>query len=184
MVRRHLSLLACILVAGCSFHSAPADNAEFRQATTLKEFTGRFTNRGEVDGGRTAAIYLSALIWPQESTLAHGSITTVEVRAESEDILLVRALREDAVARESRFILGKDFQLREGRIHLRSDWALLNEGAGDPLVGPRYSRTELGLDLRGDAKYRAKGAAAGLIFLLFPVALSLSEEVRFVRVEE
>jgi hypothetical protein len=183
MGRRHLFLLVGVLIAGCSFHSAPADNVEFRGVVALQEFEGRFTNLGEVEGEGAAPVYLSAQIWPKEPAMAHDTITAVEVWAENEDTLLVRALRQDAVARESRFVLGKDFQLREGRIQLNSDWALLNEGAGDPLVGPRYSRAELGLDTRGNAKYRSQGAAAGLIFMMLPVALSLSEEVRFVRME-
>ena len=54
----------------------------------------------------------------------------------------------------------------------------LNYGSGDPLVGPRYESYEIGLDAKGDGKYRSQGVGAGLSFLFFPVVISETQEVR------
>ncbi|HXV22233.1 MAG TPA: hypothetical protein VD811_14705 [Desulfuromonadales bacterium] len=175
-------LVFCILVSGCIFHSAPPDNVGFLSVESLRELEGVFRNLGESDAERQP-VYLSSLIW-KSSDIAHSAITAVEVRVPDAESLIVRALRDDKIEKEDIFVRERDFRIRHGRIQLNRQWALLNYGSGDPLVGPRYESYEIGLDAKGDGKYRSHGAGAGLIFLFFPVAISDTQEVRFIRLEQ
>jgi hypothetical protein len=174
-------LLFCLILKGCIFRSAPPDNVGFQSVESLKAFEGVFRNLGESDG-KGQQVYLSYLIW-KSPDIPHSAITAVEVRVADADSLVVRAFRDDKIEKEDTFVKERDFRIRNGRIQLNRQWALLNYGGGDPLVGPRYESYEIGLDAKGDGKYRAHGSAAGLIFLLFPVAISDTEEVRFIRLE-
>lgn len=174
-------LLFCLILNGCIFRSAPPDNVGFQSVESLKAFEGVFRNFGESDG-KGQQVYLSYLIW-ESPGIPHSAITAVEVRVADADSLVVRAFRDDKIEKEDTFVKERDFRIRNGRIQLNRQWALLTEGGDDPLVGPRYESNEIGLDAKGDGKYRSHIAAAGLVFLLLPVAISDAKEVRFVRLE-
>jgi hypothetical protein len=174
-------LLFCLLLSACIFHSAPPDNVEFQPVESLKDFEGVFRNLGERGPGEKP-VYLSYLIWNSRE-IPHHTITTIEVRVPDADSLIVRALRNGQVEKEDTFIRERDFKIRNGRIQLGRQWALLNYGGDDPTVGPRYEIYEMGLDAKGDGKYRSRASFAGLIFMLFPAAISSSDEVRFIKLE-
>lgn len=172
-------LVFCLQVSGCSYHSAPPDNVAFLPVENLLEFAGIYRNLGE-GGPQGKPVYLSSLIWNSRD-LDHSTFTAVEVQVADANTLVVRALSEDKIAREETFVREKDFRIEQGRIQLLWRWALFNYGGDDVLVGPRYELSELGLDVNRDVKYSSRAAGAGLIFLLFPVAISDTQEVRFLR---
>ena len=174
-------LVLYILVSGCSYHSAPPDNVDFLPVESLREFEGVFRNLGERDSDRQP-VYLSSLIW-KSGDITHSVVTAVEVTVLDADTLVVKALRDGSIEKEETFVRGRDFRIHHGRIQLTKRWALLNYGAGDVLVGPRYESSELGLDAKRDGKFSSRGAGAGLIFLLFPFAFHGTEEVRFSRLD-
>lgn len=173
--------LFCLLLCGCIFRSAPPNNVEFQPVANLKEFEGVFRNLGE-SGPEEQPVYLSHLIWGAQD-IPHSAITAVEVRAPDADTLVVRAFRNDQIEKIETFIRERDFKIRDGRIQLNRRWALLNYGGDDPTVGPRYEIYEIGLDAKGAGKYRSRASFAGLIFMIFPAAISSTEEVRFIRLE-
>lgn len=172
-------LVFCLHVSGCSYHSAPPDNVDFLPVENLIEFEGVYLNLGE-GGSQGKPVYLSSLIWNSRD-LDHSTFTAVEVQVADTDTLAVRALRDDQIVKEETFVREKDFRIHQGKIQLHRRWALFNYGGDDVLVGPRYEIYELGLDENRDVKYRSRSAGAGLIFLLFPVAISDTHEVRFLR---
>lgn len=184
VIRREICLwllLFCLLLNGCIFRSAPPENVGFQPVENLKEFEGIFQNLGERNP-KDQPVYLSYLIWKSRD-VPHSAITTIEVKVPDADTLIVRAFRDDQIEKEDTLIRERDFKIRDGRILLNRQWALLNYGADDPTVGPRYEIYEIGLDAKGDGKYRSHAAFAGLVFLLIPVAFSDTDEVRFVRLE-
>ncbi|MDZ4185858.1 MAG: hypothetical protein U1D97_12895 [Desulfuromonadales bacterium] len=174
-------LVLCILVSGCSYHSAPPDNVDFLSVESLSELEGVYRNLGERDSD-SQPVYLSSLIW-KSTDIAHSAVTAVEVTVRDADTLVVKALPDGSIEKEETFVRGRDFRIQQGRIQLIKRWALLNYGADDVLVGPRYEISELGLDAKRDGKFSSRGAGAGLIFLLFPFAFHGSEEVRFIRLD-
>lgn len=178
-MRRLGFVLLGLVLSGCILRSAPVDNAAFRSVDSLKELEGVYQNLGE---GASAGhpVYLSSLIWPSQG-IPHHSITTVSVNAHDEETLIVRAFRDEHIEREDTFVRARDFRFRDGRILLSRRWAPLNYGGDDPTVGPRYEIYELGLDTEGSGKYRSHASFAGLVLMIFPAAISATEEVRFLR---
>jgi hypothetical protein len=175
---------ALTLLSACSFSQAPAGNVDFARLTRLDDFNGRFLNHGEGAPG-TNPVPLSSIIWPAgDSHLNHAEIVSIEVQAIGETALQVRAIGAHGPLREQVFVAGRDFNLVDGRIRIHRAFNLLSGGAGDPLVGPRYEELEIGLDEAGHGKYKSSFTGAGLVFLMVPVAVSGTDEVRFPRIAE
>lgn len=109
----------------------------------------------------------------------------IEVRAIDERTLVVKALAKNAVIREDSFVEGKDFSLSSGRIKLKRQVHLsLAYPSGNPFIGPAYEEEELGLDEKGQGKYRQKAGFAGTAFLIIPVVGSGTDDTRFVKISE
>lgn len=174
------------LAAGCVFSSAPPDDTDFAAVGDLHQLDGRYRNRGEGAPG-AAPVFLSAILLPAAPSLDHAGIEVVELRATDATTLAVRAVgAADALVAERRLVAGRDFALTDGRLRLRHRAALLGyspsaETPDDPLVGPRSETVELGLDLRGQGKYRRRFTGAGLVYLIVPVFLRDVTDVRFAR---
>jgi hypothetical protein len=184
-IRSAVLVLLCICgVQGC-FVSKPPKNVGFGRATTLHDLEGNYVNQGEVKEGDPTA-FLSAIIWPNDPDLAHGNIETVEVRAEGDTLLTVRAIGSHGdVTRTSAFRRGKQFDLREGRILLkRKSSGVVPHRDGDVMLGVVSETVELGIDARGDAKYKTTSVAAGLVYLVIPIAGGDTREVRFRKLHE
>ena len=176
-------LLTALAAAGCTFSSAPPRNIAFATVTDLHQLQGRYRNRG-LGGAEEMPMFLSGLIWPADSALDHTSIDAIDVDAPSASTLTVRAIdAQSTVVKESTFVEGRDFELEAGRLRIKRRGALLGEAPDDPLVGPRMEEVELGIDLRGHGKYRSTFTAAGLVYLLVPVAVHGAQEVRFERID-
>ena len=167
------------LVTGCI--QARGDRTEFGTIKSLNDLQGKYQNRAEGGPVGSSPIFLSMLLWPKEAP-SHAEIETIEVNALDADSLVVRALSNRGVEKESIFSEGEQFSIVKGRIRLRWDFWIAGT-RGEPFLGPTYERAELGIDRRGQGKYRKDGAAAGLIFMLIPVVMADSEDYRFPRIE-
>lgn len=80
------------------------------------------------------------------------------------------------------FVEGKDFEFTEGRIKLptKRKWTGSSPGSVGP--GGYIESLELGIDRSGQGMARESVTAAALVFLIFPLAVSGAEEVRFQKI--
>ncbi|TAM45794.1 MAG: hypothetical protein EPN55_07235 [Gammaproteobacteria bacterium] len=171
-----------LIISGC-ISSGPDNNAGFGHIEKIEDIEGIYKNSGE---GRTSShtIYLSRIIWPKEKGLEHKDIETIHVRKIDNHTLVVKAVVNTVVKKESTFVEGKDFEIGNGRIRLNLGGGIAGLKAGEPLVGPYYESAELGLDSRGHGKYRKSFATAGLVYLFLPIAIGGNEDVRFIRLND
>ncbi len=180
-MRTLLAMIMLTLVAGCIF--GRSDYADFDAARRLTDFEGTYQNRGQPSRFHATRVqFLSAILWPKDN-VEHAQVETIEVRAINADSLVVRALSERGVEKESTFVEGKDFTLVDGQIRLKDEVRVAGTRAGDPFVGPIYEHVALGIDRQGQGKYRQDGAGAGLVFMLLPFVYTDREDIRFLRIE-
>ncbi len=172
-------LVISTLLIGCVTSNRPTDSVGFGSITSLHQLEGIYRNQGETgesgEGGTGYIYYLSVILWPDEK-LDHTVVKTIEVRAVDEKQLVVKAYAGTKLIREEIYVEGKDFSIDSGRIVVKRKLGLATQGA----AGPVYERAELGLDLRGHGKYKRTSTFAGIV-LLIPLAMSETDEVRFVR---
>ena len=171
-----------LLLDGC-ITTGPPDNVDLGEIKTIRDVEGNYQNRGEGEPG-TRPIYLSAQIWPNIVKMDHAAVETIEVKVVNDNTLVVKALRKDGVEKEDTFIEGKNFELHSGRIRLQQGVGFMGLKSGEPVVGPNFGRVELGLDKKGHGKLRTQGGFVGLVYMVIPLAIGISEEVRFVRIDK
>ena len=179
------AMLALIAVAltGCSA-SKPAHNVGFGAARSLRELDGTYRNLGETDPRHTRNEYLSGIIWPGLGEAEHPAIRTIVVTALGDTALSVVARDSSGVAREQTFIRGKDFEFNDGRLRLKTVWKnSLKEPEAGGLFFVRTTQ-ELGVDKKGQGKFKKRDVVAGAAYLVVPIAYTESDEVRFIRIEE
>ncbi len=180
MIKKFLIILSVLMVVAC-VSSAPISNAEFDTIKSLSDLQGLYRNKGDT-GESIPAIYLSRVIWPDDKELNHESIYAVEVLKSGSTQLFVKALSSQAVEKEDRFLLGKDFSLEDGRITIKREGGVAGFKSGEPMLGLYYGSVTLGLDKKGHGKYRSSGSAIGMVFLIVPMAISGQNDVRFERI--
>lgn len=174
-------LSALLLLGACvSTTSAPGDNRPFAAIGSLQEISGVYKNKGEGDE-RYRPLYLSALLWPGDETLHHADIETIVVSETAAGVLEVSARTAQQTVKSGRYVEGKDFRIEDGRLLLGTQTGMAGLKTGEPLLGAYRHEVELGLDTTGQGKARQHGWAAGLAFLLIPIAADSTEEVRFLR---
>jgi hypothetical protein len=173
-------LVISTLLIGCVTSNRPTGSADFGSITSLNQLEGIYRNQGETgeggEGGTRYIYYLSAILWPNEK-LDHAVIEIMEVRAVDEKRLVVKAYTGTKLMREEIYMEGKDFTIDSGRIVVKRKLGLATQNA----AGPVYESAELGLDLKGHGKYKRTTAFAGIV-LLIPLAMSETDEVRFIRI--
>lgn len=177
-----LAVMLFMFLNGCAFHSEPKDNQEFYQISQISELAGVYKNKGDPSG------YLSEIIFGYTNLntspeVSHADIEFIEVLSTTNS-LHVKAIKNGCTIYEKPYILGRDFNISGGKITLSKDAFLLSRGAGDVLAGPSYEKITLGLDTGGHGKYRKSDYAAGLVFLLLPIAFSATDDSRFERVND
>jgi len=175
-----LSIMSILL--GCATSSTPPNNSDFAPITTLKDLEGVYSNAGTRDASVRYPIFLSSIIWPKVKGINHDKITTIEVRATDSHTLSVKAIRQDGIEREDTFVEGTDFILNSGRIRLKFHNGIAGFKGDEPMIGVYNEEVEVGVDLKGDGKYRSKGNAVGLVYSFLPIALSSREDVRFIKI--
>lgn len=178
-MRELLFIFFATLIAGC-ISVAPVNNTDFGRISKIEQLEGVYKNTGEGPQSRL----LSWIIWPDEKDLQHALVDTVEVRKVGEKTLLVRAVGEGLVKKESTFIEGNDFELKKGRIELKRHIGLSGFQKGDVMVGLAYESWEVGLDSEDQGKFRRRIRLVGLVFSILPMAMVGDEDVRFVKIKD
>jgi hypothetical protein len=180
-----LVFVMTLAVAGCAFHSAPGENHDFARLDGTAALDGVYLNAGDPEA------YLSKLLWGEKRVEALGSgrlIPHEEIALMAvtsfDGSIRVSAVAGGCVVHEREYVEGQDFRLSDGRILLHKETALLYRGPGDMLLGPSWLEEEIGLDLRGDGKYRRRSWGGGLLMLFIPVAGSDTSDIRFERVAD
>ena len=179
---KHALVLILLLLGGCVFHSAPKNNQDFYHVTQLAEFEGVYKNKGDPKG------FLSLIIWGDTGpnfnpVVPHQDVEFIEVLS-TENSLTAKAIQNGCAIYEKSYVIGRDFEINDGKIAIHRDLSLLTRGSGDVLVGPSYEKITLGLDAGKNGKSRDSAYAAGMVFLLFPVAVSDTSDIRFERVAD
>ena len=183
MNRYSVVLLSVLALSACA-SAPPPNHPPFRAITTLAQLEGLYENKG--DGGTVQAptLYLSSILWPDDDSLDHQQIERIAVDRQSESTLQIRALRGDEIVRRKELIEGQDFKIQDGVIVLSSERGIAGFRTGEPLLGFYGGSSKFGLDVEGHGKYHSSGTAAGLAFLVFPVAATYARDVRFRRVPQ
>jgi hypothetical protein len=169
-------VLIILLITGCAFHSEPEGNLEFHQISQLAELAGTYKNKGNPSG------YLSWILW-KEVISGHEDIEFIEVVPKNNS-LIVRAIRKGCSIYDRTYILGRDFKISYGKIIIHREAHLLTRGFDDVLLGPSYQDITLGLDAGRNGKSRSSRYAAGLVFMMFPIAFSDTSDIRYERISD
>ena len=171
------------ILSGCVSYTPP-NNVDFASVKDISEFNGVYRNRGrskrepqEEDKLNIRVVYLSSLFWHTLDKKENASIQSIEIENLNNQALVVKAIGKNGVEKEGFFVKGRDFELSSGKIHLAQ-----NLGIPYPIVGLGYKSFYLGLDLRRDGKYKESTTVAGLVFLVLPIAITGTEEIRFERI--
>ena len=180
---KHLAFLIAAIYSlwGCS-STAPHENQPFKEIADISELAGVYENKGDGGGGQRS-IFLSKILWPKDGQLEHEEVKLIKVEKVSDQALLVQGIGQELVRKKSMFVLGRDFELTAGSIRLHSEAGIAGLKSGEPMVGLYAGGSKIGLDAQGHGKFQSSGTAAGLVFLVVPMAVSGSQEVRFRRVE-
>ena len=180
-----LILIILLYISGCSSYSGPKEPIDISNTTELHDLSGIYINSGEPSG------YLSQFIWGNTpinanhygTFLKHYKIKYIQVTPQN-NFVTVKAIVNGCIAHERKYVQGTDFEIIDGKIVLDTDAALISRGPGDPLVGPSFQQVTLALDAKSNGVYRNEGVAAGLVFLLVPVAISDVTEIRFSKLND
>ena len=173
-------ILPLLLLCSC-ISTAPRENAPFASIQQLDELSGIYKNKG-VTGEDLPAVYLSKIIWPSDNNLRHDEIEMIEVTHPATETIEVRAFSRNVAVKSSRFVENIDFKIKNGRLVLEDEAGIAGFKTGEPLVGPYHGSRELGIDSRGQGKYRSSFSVAGLVYLVVPIAMGGTDDVRFERI--
>jgi hypothetical protein len=187
MTKVIIGILAMITLTGCVFvqDSAPKENLEFSQKADLQQFKGVYRNAGDPKGNLSQLIWKRAYIVDNSGRkIPHNEIELIEVLS-SGNALTVNAIKGECVIYRQDYVVGSDFTLTDGRIVLKQSFhPLSREGEGgargDVTTGPSYEKVELGLDAKGDGKYRSQAYFAGIVVII-PMAAWETADIRFVK---
>jgi hypothetical protein len=181
-----LIVIFSLFLEGCVFHSGPEDNKDFIYISQPAELTGIYINKGDPGG------YLSNVIWGDWSGNARTNggpvaqdqdIEFIEVSS-SENSLIVKTIQNGCANYEQTYVIGRDFEISNGKIVIQTVFSPLTRGAGDPLIGPVYAKRTLGLDVGKQGKVRGSTYAAGLVYMFLPVAISDTQDTKFNRITD
>lgn len=181
-MKKLLSFCFVILLVAC-VGTKPEHNANFGTIENISDLQGVYQNLGD-GGSRIYPKYLSAIIWPKVEKLNHKAITSIEVKVTGPKTLLVTARTKEGIEKEEAFIEGKDFTITSGKISLKQKIRVAGFKDGEVIVGPYYESEALGLDSKGEGKYKQQEAVAGLVFAFLPFVMGNNDEVRFVRIDK
>jgi hypothetical protein len=175
------SIFYVVLMTSCVMFTSPPDNKGFYEITSLYDLEGKYSNEGEASNLHGGNPYLSQFIWNSDITLNHDQIDTIEVKALNVKTILVNAYIKNDIRKSATFVEGTDFELNNGKLTLTREAGVYQEGS--IIVGPYYENIEIGIDKRGDGKYRQKYLVAGLAYLVLPVAVGGRDDFRFKRLD-
>ena len=175
-------IISVVLFSGCVMFTAPPDNKGFYDIASLYDLEGKYSNEGEASSVHGGKPHLSRFIWGSDRSLDHERISTIEVKALNAKTLFVKAYIQNDICKSATFVEGVDFKFNNGKITLLREAGIYKEGG--VIVGPYYENIEIGIDKRGDGKYRQKYSVAGLAYLVLPVAAGGRDDFRFKRLDK
>jgi hypothetical protein len=161
--------------------TGPNDNINFDSNQDINKLAGIYSNKGE-GSDLTGVPYLSEIIWNNNEQIDHDQISTIEVKVIDSQKVLVNAYKGNIIFKTETFIKGKDFELKDGKLRITREAGMYKNGS--IIVGPYYENIELGIDKRGDGKYRQSYTVGGLAFLVIPVAAGGRDDFRYKRLVE
>jgi hypothetical protein len=176
-----IAFMMLIILCSCAFHIEPSDNQEFHQISQLSELAGVYKNNGNPSG------YLSQIIWNDIKSIIdgidHEQIEFIEVTPK-DNSLIVGAISGGCTIYKRTYILGRDFNITDGKITMHKNTFLYTRGGDDPLLGPSYEKTTLGLDVKNQGKSRDYEYGVGLLLMAVPVSVSQTRDIRYERVSD
>ena len=98
---RNTSVLIIIAYLNACVSTAPLDNTPFISASNINQFEGVYLNRGDAGPNESAVHYLSRIIWPNDYSIVHVSIETIEFKRLSKHELSVKGLRGDVIVKSA-----------------------------------------------------------------------------------
>ena len=177
-----LLLSACVISDG---GFAPVGNTDFVAIKKMSELDGIYNGISDASIGHSdGKIWegLGKFLWPNDRTL-HINIARVEIRAQEDNKLLVKAFDYDGKERKQQiFVVGQDFEFSEGRIKFRRG-NLVMQDHEDPLLGPDVKMFEIGIDQERNGKVKIVYTGAG-VFAFIPIAIHQTTELRFKRISD
>ncbi|AYQ56694.1 hypothetical protein MS2017_0979 [Bathymodiolus thermophilus thioautotrophic gill symbiont] len=172
---KFIAIIFIVSIAGC--FTAPINNKDFQKIRKIENLNGTYLNKG--DAGDERDIYLSQIIWDNDKLLNHKLIGEIVIKALNSNELQVKAVQNQSTVKKQIFIKGKDFNIDSGKINLQSKISIIN----DIVIGVQYYNITLGIDTLGDGKYVYSGGGMGLALLVIPIAVYVTEHVRFVKIK-
>ena len=173
-------LILVLGLAGCVETSVTRD--DFAPLPSLAPLAGVYRNRGEVPGTAPTPMLLSRLLWPEEANLPHEQVETIPVEVLGARTLRVTAQGQGGVRKVGEYASGRDFRWDNGRLWLHPRLGLAGLRSGEPMVGTTAEGVSLGLDLDGQGKARQTASATGVAFLVVPLHVGATTDVRFAKV--
>ena len=172
-------LLLALGLAGCVETSATRE--DFAPLPSLAPLAGVYGNRGEAPAPRPAPVLLSRLLWPEDAHLPHELVETIAVEVLGARTLRVTALGRDGVRKVGEYAWGRDFHWEGGRLWLHPRLGVAGLRSGEPMLGTTTEGVALGLDREGHGKVRQTASATGMAFLLVPLHIGATTDVRFAK---
>lgn len=171
-----------MFLGACVFHTKPSGNQAFDEISQLSELAGVYANRGNPSGFLSQVIWGNAPPW-QDAAIGHENIELIEVIPDN-DAITVKAIDHGCTVYQKSYAAGRDFELSDGKIIIHREFYLLSRGAGDVLAGPSYEQVTLGIDTQKQGKSKSSEYAAGLIFMLLPLAAADIHEIKYEKVSD
>ncbi|MEE4145522.1 MAG: hypothetical protein V2I26_12025 [Halieaceae bacterium] len=177
-------ILVSALLGSCVFYSGPEEEVQLTRLASLGDMAGVYDNEGDPEG------YLSWYFFgydpignsAENAQIEHDAIERIQL-SRIDNGLDVKALGQDCLLAERQLLEGEELELDDGHVVIDQEAYLLTRGAGDVALGPSTSKTILSIDVNGNLIWRRQDYAAGLLFVIFPMALSDRSEKRFQRLD-
>ena len=185
-----------IYLISCSTSTKPHNNKEFANISELKKYEGIYINKGD------PSEFLSQKLWtyapelwqsgyvkklrkafplkPITATrnvefnrIVHGNIKFIKVEVVNNKAIVKAVSKNNCYLFKKTYYENIDFSIKNGRI-------ILNQPKGNSIVvGLNTNERALGLDADGNGKFKQSGASVGLAYMIFPVAVGGSTEIKF-----
>jgi hypothetical protein len=191
-----MAVMFILFLYGCGTdHYGPQDNRDFYRISQLTELSGLYKNEGNDESENVNFHhYLLEDIWGYKSSwgvtsenlpngVHHKNIEYIEVLS-TDNSLTARAIQNGCVVYEKTYFSGKDFELKNGKIVIRTKTDLLSRGGEDIKFGPSYEEVTLGIDTGKQGKVRHTLNEAVLVYMFLPLVGTETRDVRFERVSD
>jgi len=197
----------------CSFSTKPPNNKEFAFVSDLKKYEGLYVNRGvpndyfsylsRIFWNFTPEFWSSPYIKrirakfpnpkypsPAHSTsrelefkrMVHETIKHIQIEADKNKVTITAINNKKCYLFKKIYRENVDFKIKNGKIfkiHSKSQ-----QKGHSPVVGLNHGERAIGLDMDGHGKFKLSSFSIGLAYLIYPLAMSESTEIRFTKLKE